>query len=118
MFVRFVVDHLNKQSGINQGILGVAFRIGREAKLQGLDQMMLNDHLDWLQSAFTTPDIFDQPENLKGICWFKQTQSEIISRVKTIVPLVEKCGLQVTELRSDAPGTVIYEDEFQVVAIP
>ncbi|MEJ2765942.1 hypothetical protein VV869_18470 [Photobacterium sp. MCCC 1A19761] len=118
MYKRFVVDHVNRQSGVNQGILGAAYRLSREEKLNGSAKLELDSHLEWLEDAFVTPEIFDKPENLKGVCWFKNSQVEIIDCVRTIVPLVEECGLAVTELTSASPGNIIYEDEFQIVAIP
>ncbi len=118
MFKRFVVEHINKQSGVHQGILGLAFRLSREGQLEGTCKVDLDAHLEWLMSSFPIPDIFDKPENLKGVCWFRNTAVEIIDHVVAIIPHVEKCGFVVTELRTDLPGLVIYEDDFQVVAIP
>ena len=118
MFRRFVVGHINKQSGVQQGVLGVAYRVSREEKLKGSCKVALDQHLAWLMDAFAIPDIFDQPENLKGVCWFKGTALEIIEHVLAIIPYLEKCGFTVTELTSALPGAVIYEDEYQIVAIP
>jgi len=118
MFRRFVVGHVNKQSGVRQGILGVAYRIAREGQLEGDCKVALDLHLTWLMEAFAIPDIFDKPESLKGVCWFKGTAVEIIEHVLAIIPYLEKCGFTVTELTSALPGTVIYEDEHQIVAIP
>lgn len=118
MFKRFVVGHINKQSGVNQGILGVAYRISREKQAEGTCIADLDTHLEWLMSSFPIPDVFDNPESLKGVCWFKDTAVEIIAHVVAIIPYVEKCGFIVTELTSDVPGLVIYEDDFQIVAIP
>ncbi|MBL4831066.1 MAG: hypothetical protein JKY55_14420 [Aliivibrio sp.] len=118
MFKRFVVGHINKQSGVNQGILGVAYRLSREEKLKGSNKIDLDNHLAWLMDSFTIPDIFDKPESLKGVCWFKDTAVDIIDHVIAIVPHVEACGFVVTELSSNLPGLIIYEDDSQIVAIP
>ena len=103
---------------MQQGVLGVAYRVSREGQLEGGCKVELDHHLEWLMDAFTIPDIFDQPESLKGVCWFKGAAVEIIEHVLAIIPYVEKCGFTVTELTSALPGAVIYEDEHQVVAIP
>jgi len=118
MFRRFVVGHINKQSGVQQGVLGVAYRINREEQLEGDCKVALEHHLEWLMNAFPIPDIFDKPENLTGVCWFKDTAVDIIEHVLAIIPYVEKCGFTVTQLTSMLPGTVIYEDDEQIVAIP
>ncbi len=118
MFKRFVVGHINKQSGVNQGILGVAYRISREKQLDGACGIDLDEHLEWLMNSFAIPDIFDKPESLKGVCWFKETATEIIAHVLAIIPHVEKCGFTVSELTSELPGDIIYEDNSQIVAVP
>jgi len=61
MFRRFVVGHINKQSGVQQGILGVAYRLSREEQLEGSCKVALDQHLAWLMEAFAIPDIFERP---------------------------------------------------------
>ncbi|KEQ14062.1 hypothetical protein [Endozoicomonas numazuensis] len=75
-------------------------------------------NLSWFQKSLLTPNIFEDSKNLLGVCWFKNAQVEIINKVRELVPVLETCGLEVSEMRSDSPGTVIYEDSQQVVAVP
>src|SRR5258705_4727381 len=53
-----------------------------------------------------------------GICWFKTGSTEHISRIWEMVQILERNGVYVKKVRTDKPGYVIYEDEWQLVAEP
>ena len=53
-----------------------------------------------------------------GICWFKTGSTEHISRIWEMVNVLERNGIYVRKIRTDKPGYVIYEDEWQLVAEP
>jgi hypothetical protein len=38
--------------------------------------------------------------------------------VRSLCELLEHKGIAVTELRTEKPGYVVYQDEYQVVAMP
>ncbi|MCP4326281.1 MAG: hypothetical protein GY787_31485 [Alteromonadales bacterium] len=118
MYTRFTINKRNKQSGVSQGILGAAFKLQKSGQLDAETHTNLTIVLDWLQENFITPDIFDKPENLKGVCWFKDTQVEIIDKVESIVPIMESNSFNIKVEQNSTPGEIIYEDIYQVVAIP
>lgn len=118
MYTRFTIDQKSNKSGSRQGILGAAFRLQKSGRLVGASLEQLTNILDWLQDSFITPDIFDKPENLKGVCWFKDQQVEIIEKVKSLIPIMENNHLAIRIENSISPGKIIYEDIYQVVAIP
>ena len=118
MYIRFTVNYINKQSGINQGILGAAFKLSKEGRIPSSLKKAFDLHLTWFQKSLLTPNIFEDSKSLSGVCWFKNSQIEIINKVRELVPVLETCGLAVSEIRSETPGTVIYEDSQQVVAVP
>jgi hypothetical protein len=118
MYTRFTIDKLNNQSGVDQGILGAAFKLQNSGNLDADAHAELRIVLDWLQKNVTTPDIFDMPRNLKGVCWFKDSQIEVIAKVSSIFPIMRSNGFDIRETRSSNPGEIIYEDIDQIVAIP
>lgn len=118
MFVRFTINKINSQSGVRQGILGAAFQLQRSGRLDAVTLAELTRVLEWLKTNLVTPEIFDKPENLKGVCWFKSSQSHIVDLVKGIIPIMESGGFVVEIESSEFPGEIVYEDVHQVVAIP
>jgi len=61
------------------------------------------------------------PNNVRGgraLCWFRPEAREVISRAWQMAKLVERAGIPVRVYRKLRPGTVVYEDDFQVAAVP
>jgi hypothetical protein len=53
-----------------------------------------------------------------GISWFKATAEEHISKIRELIALLENHGVRVEMIKTTRPGYVIYEDNFQIVAVP
>jgi hypothetical protein len=52
------------------------------------------------------------------VCWFKPEARDAISRVWQMADLVESIGIPVRVYLKHRPGTIVYEDDFQVAALP
>jgi hypothetical protein len=52
------------------------------------------------------------------VCWFKASAAQHIARIHEIVCILEQNGVFVHVCRTDRPGYIVYEDEFQIVAEP
>jgi hypothetical protein len=53
-----------------------------------------------------------------AISWFKPGASEFIARAQALGSLSEAHGIPIRRLETAHPGYVVYEDAFQVVALP
>jgi hypothetical protein len=53
-----------------------------------------------------------------AISWFKPGAREHISKMRELAALLQAHGLAVQQVHTTRPGYVVYEDEFQVTAIP
>ena len=62
------------------------------------------------------------PNNVRGgraLCWFRPEAREAISRAWQMAKLGRgRAGIPVRVYRKARPGTVVYEDDFQVAAVP
>jgi len=54
----------------------------------------------------------------RGLSWFKPAGTEHIARMHGLSSALEASGVNVEMLTTRAPGSIIYQDEFQIVAIP
>jgi hypothetical protein len=54
----------------------------------------------------------------RAISWFKETASEHISHMRQLALILESHDIAVSQLTTDNPGKVEYEDEHQIAAIP
>src|SRR4051812_29952977 len=54
----------------------------------------------------------------RAVFWFKATAHEHLARMHEIAALLEQHDIRSEVIRSERPGYVVYEDEFQVAAEP
>ncbi len=52
------------------------------------------------------------------ISWFKDTAQTHIGKMREMVALLEHHDVSVRMIKTMRPGYVVYEDEFQIVAVP
>lgn len=50
--------------------------------------------------------------------WFKASATEFLVPVPGYLAILGNHGVGCVEVRSDAPGAVLYEDEHQIVVVP
>jgi hypothetical protein len=72
----------------------------------------------WFSDNLEKPTSFGRDKLRLGICWFKAGSPEHISRIWEMVRILERNGIYVRKIRTDKPGYVTYEDEWQLVAEP
>ena len=53
-----------------------------------------------------------------GISWLKPTAGEHIAQMRALVAILEDNGYRVSQITTDRPGYVVFEDDHQVVAEP
>lgn len=117
-YIRFVVGPKDEENHVEQGIFqAVALALERE-NITGADAENLNELRAWFSENLGKPTSFGRDKGRRGICWFKTGSAEHISRIWEMVQILERNGVYVKKIRTDKPGYVIYEDEWQLVAEP
>ncbi|MEO6125904.1 MAG: hypothetical protein ABIR32_19565 [Ilumatobacteraceae bacterium] len=120
MFVRFQ-SPLPTPSGRYPGLFALANQLADEGRLSAEDRTWWRENNDWFNDAYVEPGsvdptIFDRELHPITCCWFKERTAEhLLARVPGYLRLLDKYEVPWVELRSDDPGTVVYEDDVQVV---
>jgi hypothetical protein len=117
-FVRFVVHHKDEDSHVEQGIFQAAARALEWQNIKGADADELNELRAWFSDNLEKPNSFGRGKLRLGICWFKTASAEHISRIYEMVQVLERNGICIKKIKTDKPGYVVYEDEWQLVAEP
>jgi hypothetical protein len=117
-YVRFVIGRTDEDSHVEQGIFQAAALALEWQQITGSDADALNELRDWFGDNLNKPTSFGRDTLRLGICWFKTGATEQISRVWEMVRILERNGIYVKKIRTDKPGYVIYQDEWQLVAEP
>jgi hypothetical protein len=117
-YVRFVVGHRDEDSHVEQGIFQAVARALEWYTITGSDADELNELRSWFNENLEKPTSFGRDKLRLGICWFKTDAIDHISRIWDMVLILERNGIYVKKIRTEKPGYVIYEDEWQLVAEP
>jgi hypothetical protein len=124
VYIRFVTGHVNSDSVREEGVFHAAYRLRRAAALYDHESASLTEHLDWFKSNLKIPARFTSAKppyyrkQNRAISWFKETAMEHIARMREIAGLLEGHGISVRMVKTDRPGYVVYEDDYQIVAEP
>jgi predicted deacetylase len=122
MFLRFVVTERHTRSDREMGIFSALYDLEDRGELRAGEIEWFRESERWLNKHLRRPSRLawssrpNAPE--RAISWFRDTAIEHVSRVRALCDLLEHKGIAVTELRTEKPGYVVYQDEYQVVAMP
>jgi hypothetical protein len=117
-YLRFVIGRKDEESRVEQGIFQAVAQALEWRDITGSDADELNELRRWFSDNLKKPTSFGRARLRLGICWFKNGSTEHISRIWEMVRILERNGIYVKKVRTDRPGYVIYEDEWQLVAEP
>lgn len=122
MFVRFVTLGRDEDSHCLEGVFRAAFRFRDEGRLGKDDAGRFEALRRWFNVRLPVPARFSRSRGRqagrRAVCWFKDDALEHLGRVRELAALLERHGVPTRKLRSVRPGYVVYEDDFQVAAVP
>lgn len=117
-YVRFVIGRKDGDSHVDQGIFQAAALAMEWGNITGSDADQLKELQSWFGKNLKKPTSSGRDKLRFGICWFKTGAAEHIARIWEMVRILERNGIYMDKIRTDKPGYVIYEDEWQLVAEP
>ncbi len=123
MYLRFVGEEVNELTGRTIGIFSLMLDALDNGVLVGEDENELKTLRVWFDKHLPTPTKFsrkknDYHRNTRGISWMKDEHREVITKLYELKRILERYGTPVRVIKTDRPGYVVYEDDFQVVAEP
>lgn len=118
MFLRFVVRRHDEDSRSFTGLFTLAYELHESHELRDYEDVRLGQFLEWMRVNLTAPDCLEAPGNERAICWFKDTAATPLEWMWEAVSFLRERGEAIEMIKTDDPGTIIYEDEWQVAAKP
>lgn len=115
MFVRFVVGADDEDHRSLTGVLAEARLLRDENELYPYEEGWLQEIYDWFNSCLPTPPFSTGAFSKNAVAWFKTESGEFITRMWDLVAILENHDVPVRLLRSQNPGKIVYEDEYQVL---
>jgi hypothetical protein len=117
-YIRFVVAHKDEDSHREQGIFQAVARAIEWEIVTGTHADELNTLRSWFIENLEKPTSFGRGKLSLGICWFKVDASEHINRIWQMTRILEQHGIYIQKIKTEKPGYIVYEDDWQVVAEP
>lgn len=92
------------------------------ADSRGWHHAELRRELDWFNDRLEAPDRFFyracRRAERSGICWFRDSATDHITRARYMAWLLTEIGTPIRIRRDAMPGSILWEDRHQVVALP
>jgi hypothetical protein len=118
VFIRFATLATDSDSGRSGGVLVAAHTLRDDGDLSVQEHETLRTALAWFNDHLPVPAALADPEHRRAISWFKPAADEAIRRMWQLKNLLDLHGHHVNVLRTSDPGTVVYQDDWQVIAKP
>ena len=118
MLIRFATLTTDLDSGRAGGVLVAAHTLRDDGDLTVQEHEELRIALAWFNEHLPIPKALSDPKHRRAISWFKPSAVEAISRMWQLKTLLDSHGHHVDVLRTSDPGTVVHQDDWQVIAKP
>ncbi len=119
-YVRFVVGDPAGNPHWMTGVITAARLLRDDGRLEPHEAVRVEQIFAWFNENLPCPPF---KANLKSgkwsddaVAWFKDSAREPISQMWEIVAILKEHGVSVRFFRSEAPGEIVYSDDYQVVA--
>jgi hypothetical protein len=117
-YIRFVIAEKDENSLVERGIFHAAGQALEWRQITGSDADELTELQRWFGENLAKPSSIGRNKLRLGICWFKTEAGDHIKRIWRMVDILERHGIHVRKIRTERPGYLIYEDQWQLVAEP
>ncbi len=122
MYIRFVSDEVDYCSGKRLGLFHVIRELHDSGNLYDYEDEIVISIRDWFNDHLEKPESFNRSSKPgaanKAISWFKPTAREHIEKMYQLISIIEGHGIRVHVIKTNRPGYIVYEDEYQITAEP
>ncbi len=99
-----------------------ACRLFDEARLPAAEDAEIRAEVDWLCGKVPVPQLlrlhYRSGKRPLVVFWLKSEAVEHVQHMRRLTGLIASSGVVARMLRTSKPGKIVYEDEYQVGAIP
>jgi hypothetical protein len=123
--LRFVVANSHPDTGVEEGLFRAAHDLRDGGLAPAPDRERLEALLSWFDANLAKPERFNSTRSkgyyrrkTAGVSWLKPAAVEHLARMRELADVLERNGIRVSQITTDRPGYVVFEDDYQVVAEP
>jgi hypothetical protein len=123
--LRFVLARSHPDTGVEEGVFSAAYELQGGTLVSASDRESLEALLSWFKANLAVPERFNSTRSkgyyrrkTAGVSWLKSAAVEHLAKMREMVDILERNGIQVSQITTDRPGYVVFEDDRQIVAEP
>lgn len=118
MYLRFTVGERDLESHTWKGLFGAVIELRNNLGAKSATGARIQQTLDWFNEHLPVPTCFGPGKNPRAICWFRPDAGEPLTKMWSLVNLLDGWRTQVHLHKTKDPGRQVYRDEYQIVAVP
>ena len=115
-YIRFVVGTNQECPTVQTGLVTELRMLKEDYELEQFEIEFIEETFEWLNEHLPCPPFEESNWSKGAISWFKDSSKIYIDKFWEIKTMLDDYGKHVRVLKTSQPGTIHYEDEFQVVA--
>ena len=117
MYIRFVAGTEDEHHRLLTGIFTECRFLKDDGILAPHEEQWLEDLYAWFNENLPCPPFGASNWPRDAVAWFKDDATDFVERMWEFVAMLKEHGVPVRMLRSQNPGKILWEDEFQAVVM-
>jgi hypothetical protein len=115
---RFCSKSVSPYTGEPYGIFVAVWHLIRDKRVTSQEEADYWENRAWFEANLPIPPYYAEGNPQRAITWFKQstTIQPLLEHLSFYQNLAASYGLQIVLESTDSPGTIIYQDEFQIAS--
>lgn len=122
MFLRFEIEEKDQDSGHKMGLFSAMGELVHDGVLYEYEIDLEKEIYSWFKENLKVPRVqaSDSAYYAKpgAISWFKNSAIDHIDKMRQYAQILDAHGVSVLQVKTDRPGNIVYEDKYQIAAIP
>jgi hypothetical protein len=107
----------NGNTGKPDGVFAAGHYLLKKGALSPEEAKMFKETDEWFDQHLPEPEYYKRGNPEKAVSWFKENALPLVDRLNPVVDMLARHGIECHMVRTDTPGRIIYEDEYQVGAV-
>lgn len=117
IYLRFVVGTNREKPKYQTGVINSLELLRENGELPPYEREHVEELFAWFNKHLPVPPFSKNKWSPEAISWFKASAQEMISKFRELIAILEQYDYRVRMLKTERPGHILYEDEFQIVAV-
>jgi hypothetical protein len=121
-YIRFSTFNHDSLSKRPQGVFQALFDLKDNGQMQEHHLIHFENTVSWFNKNLKKPTQFSKSKKRhalsSGICWYKASAHTHINKMYELVDILKEHLIEVNITKTNKPGYIVYDDDFQIVAEP